>query len=71
MRENGGLDDRLPLLSDVAQTQVRGGGEASGQGVLNTQHYLSIKINFLRLVFFLSLIFFRPTQGRGWGLILT
>ena len=45
MRENGGFDDRLPLLSDVAQTQVRGGA-AGGQGVLNTQHYLSIKINF-------------------------
>ena len=45
MRENGGFDDRLPLLSDVAQTQVRG-GPAGGQGVLNTQHYLLIKINF-------------------------
>ena len=45
MRENGGFDDRLPLLSDVAQNTGERGA-AGGQGVLNTQHYLSIKINF-------------------------
>ena len=67
MRENGGSDDQLPLLSDGAQIQVRG---ASGQGVLNTRQYLSIKINFLRLVFFSFSDLFQADSGVRLGLNL-
>ena len=59
----GGLHHRLLLLADVAQTQVRPGD----QGVLNTQQYLSIKINFLRLVFFLPQDLFQADSGVRLG----
>ena len=68
MRGEGGAVWSTP----VAPRRSSNTGEGpNGRGALNSRQYLLFKINFLRLVFFLSHIFFRPTQGWGWGSILT